>query len=137
MRELKKRVYRRANKGLPIWHHINFSLGKWKFDALYIYVGFGQAADNMCAVQEVIEDEAWIVYEKDERGHLKEISLYKESSEAESAFLSCLERKNIICCFSVGVIYLYPRCHDNSSGVGTPARSPSFGNDLTRTVQGH
>lgn len=96
IRELKKQVYRRAQKGLSFWHQINFSLGKWKFDALFIYIGHRPGIEYMYALKEVVENEAWIVYEMDERGHLNEISLYKDSSEAESAFLSCLERNGIV-----------------------------------------
>lgn len=77
IRELKKQVYRRANKDIPFWHQINFSLAKWKFDTLYIYVGHRPSSEWMYAVQEVVENEAWIVYEMDERSHLNEISLLK------------------------------------------------------------
>ena len=96
IRELKKQVYKRANKDIPIWHQINFSLAKWKFDTLYINIGVRKTFDNRYAVQEVVENKAWVVYEMDERGGLREISLYTDSTEAESAFLSCLERYNII-----------------------------------------
>ena len=96
IRELKKQVYSRSNKDIPIWHQINFSLGKWKFDALYIYIGDRPTFDYKYAIKEVVDNKAWIVYERDERGRLKEISLYKDFSEAESAFLSLLEKKGII-----------------------------------------
>lgn len=96
IRELKKQVYRRANKDIPFWHQINFSLAKWKFDALYINIGVRGTMENQYVAEEVVENSAWIVYERDERGRLKEISLYKDFSEAESAFLSLLEKKGII-----------------------------------------
>lgn len=47
-------------------------------------------------VEEVVENSAWIVYDLDERGYLIEISLYQDSTEAESAFLSLLEKHRII-----------------------------------------
>ncbi len=96
IRELKKQVYRRANKDIPFWHQINFSLAKWKFDALYINIGVRGTMEFQYVVEEVVDNSAWIVYDLDERGYLIEISLYQDSSEAESAFLSLLEKHRII-----------------------------------------
>lgn len=90
IRELKKQVYKRANQDFPIRHRINFSLAKWKFDELYIDV------DICVVIKEVVENKAWIVYELDERGGLREISLYKDYSEAEYSFLCLLKKTGVI-----------------------------------------
>jgi hypothetical protein len=93
IRKLNRQVYRReiTNKGLPIRHYINFSLSRWRFDELRIH-----NAEYTCVIKEVIDNEVWIVYEMNEKGCLKEVSLYRKFSEAESVFLSCLENNNII-----------------------------------------
>ena len=86
---VRKRIIR--HKNLPVRHCLNFSLWKWKFDELRIY-----NIDYTCVIKEVINDEAWIVYELNEKYCLKAISLYQKSNEAEAAFLSCLKENNII-----------------------------------------
>ena len=93
LKELNKLVFKKKiiQKGIPFRQCLNFSLWKWKFDELYISNG-----ENTFVIKEVVKNEAWIVYDKDERGRIKEISMYRDLSEAESAFLTCLEKYEII-----------------------------------------